>query len=71
MQANGAAEPRHQGMVFLCFTCLLGELDEPFTERVIEGSLLGASHLAGLVDEIVVRAKSNVFHTKAVYTNFV
>ena len=54
MQANCAAEPLHEGIVFLSLASLLGELDEPFAERVIEGPLLRPSNLAGLLNEFVV-----------------
>ncbi len=51
VQANCASESLHQGVVFLCFARLSGELDEPFTECVIEGALLRSCELAGLLDE--------------------
>ena len=69
MQANGATESFHQGIVFLGLACLLRELDEPFAERVIEGPLLRPGELTGLLDELVVGAKGYVLHTDIVYTN--
>ena len=71
MQANGAPEPLHQSIVLLGFACLLGELDEPFAESIIEGTLLGPGELTGLLDEFFVGAESDVLHTKVVYTIFV
>ena len=68
MQANGPPEPLHQGIVLLGFACLLGELDEPFAESIVEGTLLGPGELTGLLDEFFVGAESDILHTKVVYT---
>src|ERR1700722_1700776 len=64
-------EPLHQGRVFLGFACLVGELDEPFAERLIEGPLLCPSKLTGLLYKLFVCTECNVLHTSIVYTIFV
>jgi hypothetical protein len=69
--SNGFPEPLHQGIVFLGFTRLLCKLDEPFTERVIQSTLLRPGELTGLLDEFFIRTESDIFHTIIVYTNFV
>ena len=70
-RANGAAESLHQGIVFLCFACLLGELDEPFAERLIEGALLCPGELTRLLDKLFICTESYILHTDIVYTSFV
>jgi len=62
------AEAFHQRGVFLGAARLLGKLEEPLAERCIQGSLLGSCDLAGLLNEFVVGAQSDIFHTKTVYT---
>ena len=54
IRSNSAPESLHQGIVFLGFTCLLGELHEPFAERIIEGALLCAGELTRLFDKFIV-----------------
>ncbi len=68
VQANGAPETLHQGIVLLGLACLLGELDKPFAECVIEGTLLCPGELTGLLDEFFVSTESDIFHTRIVYT---
>ena len=70
-RANGAPESLHQGIVFLGLACLSGELDEPFAERLIEGTLLCPGELARLLDKLFISTERNIFHTKTVYTIFV
>jgi hypothetical protein len=50
------AETPHQGVVLLSASILLSELDEPFTECVVEGSLLSPGELTGLLDKVLVGA---------------
>ena len=68
---NGPPEPLHQGGVLLGLACLLGELDEPFAERVIKGTLLSTRELTCLINQLFICAECNILHTNTVYTIFV
>lgn len=61
----------HQGTIFLCAAGLADEFLKPFSKRSVECFALRPRHQACLLDQVVIRAESNVFHTEKVYTIFV
>jgi hypothetical protein len=62
IRANVASETLQQGIIFLGPARLLRELDEPFAEGCIKGSVLRAGNLTRLLDHILIGAKRNFLH---------
>ena len=65
------AEPPHQGFHLLAIAGLSGELQQPFAKSRVQCPPLGAGHLPGLLNEIVIGTESNILHTESVYTRIV
>jgi hypothetical protein len=64
-------QPFHEGVKFLASAVLSGELLEPLTKQGVERFVLGFCEQPGLLDQMLVGAKSDVFHTNTLYTRFV
>src|SRR5580658_4674395 len=61
-------QAHHQGIESLDVSRALGELREPFTERIVDGSALLACDEARALDQVLVGAEGNVLHTRIVCT---
>ena len=68
---DAASESLHQTVVFLDVAVLGCKLLQPLAKRGIQGLVLRLCHLSGPLDQVFVRAQSDILHTKIVYTNFV
>ncbi len=64
-------ETPHQRVEFAPPASLSRVLNQPLAEGSIEGGMPRTGHASSLLDKILIRAESNVFHTSAVYTKFV
>lgn len=60
-------KPPHEGVHFLRFPRLRGELQQPLTESGIWGFALCPHHWTGLFNQIFVGTERNIFHGIRVY----
>jgi len=61
----------HQRIEALCVPRALRELRKPFPECRVQSSALRSRDRARPLDQVLVGAQGNIFHTKLVYTFFV
>lgn len=66
-----AAKIFHKRVEALGVSFAGGKLRQPLAESGVEGGSLRLCDGARLLDEVLVRAEGEVFHTKLVYTSFV
>ena len=60
-------KPSHQVLILFCAVLLSRELDEPFAEGLIQGSVLLPGLVAGQLDEVFVGAEGDILHDYSVH----
>ena len=61
----------HERVELLHTAALGSEAPQPFAERGVEGGVLRFGDEARLLNEVLIGAESDVFHTRIVYTRMV